>query len=107
MIRKSSSWVLFNFVKLICRSSVFPSCCPFKEEGDNRQAGAFGAGPPACFPHSVHKVAGQALGFGQPGVRTTGSAQRPGSSLKRCEGPRVLQGLGVPGRGGGVPVEPG
>lgn len=104
MIHKSSSWVLLNFVELICSSSGFPSLAALsKWRVIIRRQRAFGAGPPACFPRSVHKVAGQALGFGQPGVRTAASPRHSGSSIKGCGDLMPLQGLGVPGGGGGVP----
>lgn len=83
MIPKPSSWVLFHFATLICFSSVFPSLCPLCPSGE----GSLGVRPPGCFPRSVHKVAGQALGFGPPRVRAAHSPERP-AVRRRGEGPQ-------------------
>lgn len=69
MILKSSSCIFFNFVELIGFSFVFTSLEAIS------QSGFVGRGPnlepvyQRCFSLSVHKVAGQVLGFGQPMVQ--------------------------------------
>lgn len=92
MIPKFSLWVLLNFAKLICFSSVFPSLAALclRAEPVICEQRAFGASSPGCFPCSVHKVAGQALEFEQRRARAVGGGlDRPGTSLKVCEGPRA------------------
>lgn len=91
MIPKFSLWVLLNFAELICFSSLFPSLAALCLSGEPVICEQRGASSPGCFPCSVHKVAGQALEFEQRRARAVGDGlDRPGTSLKVCEGPRAF-----------------
>ena len=52
-----------------------------------------GAGPSGCFPPSVHKVAGQALGFGQSRAQSAGAPKCPAVHEKGVRHSVPLHGL--------------